>query len=77
MIIVCLYVDDLLVTGSNRSEIEKFKERMESEFEMIDLGILSYLFPRHEISLYKQWHCSTAEKIHTGSANKVSDAELQ
>jgi len=40
--IICLYVDDLLVTGSNQSEIEKFKQTMKCEFEMTDLGRLSY-----------------------------------
>jgi len=39
---ICLYVDDLLVTGSNQSEIEKFKHTMKSEFEMTNLGRLSY-----------------------------------
>lgn len=42
MILVCLHVDDLLVTGSNSSMIEKFKGSMKSEFEMTDLGILNY-----------------------------------
>lgn len=42
MIIICLYVDDLLVTGSNLKEINEFKQIMEAEFEMTDLGKLSY-----------------------------------
>ena len=42
MIILCLYVDDLLITGSNPLAIEKFKERLKLEFEMTDLGLLSY-----------------------------------
>ncbi|XP_057452738.1 uncharacterized mitochondrial protein AtMg00810-like [Lotus japonicus] len=42
MIIVCLYVDDLLVTGSIEAEIVKFKEKMQSEFEMSDMGELSF-----------------------------------
>lgn len=37
LIMVCLYVDDLLVTGSDKVEIEKFNWRMKSEFEMTDL----------------------------------------
>jgi len=40
--IICIYVDDLLVTRSNQNEIEKFKHTMKSEFEMTDLGKLSY-----------------------------------
>lgn len=42
MLLICLYVDDLLVTGCNHAEIEEFKERMKSEFDMTDLGVLSY-----------------------------------
>lgn len=42
MMLLCLYVDDLLVTGSDIGEIEEFKVRMKSEFEMTDLGELTY-----------------------------------
>jgi len=43
LLIICLYVDDLLVIRSNYKEIVKFKKTMAAEFEMIDLGELSYL----------------------------------
>ncbi|CAJ2679021.1 unnamed protein product [Trifolium pratense] len=39
--IICLYVDDLLITGSKASEIKELY-KLKSEFEMIDLGKLSY-----------------------------------
>jgi hypothetical protein len=42
MLIICLYVDDLLVTGSSSIEIENFKSQMKCEFEMTDLGKLTY-----------------------------------
>lgn len=41
-IIICLYVDDLLITGSSQEEIDAFKKAMEIEFEMTDLGRLRY-----------------------------------
>jgi len=41
-IIICLYVDDLLITGSSTLEINKVKDKMKSEFEMTDLGELSF-----------------------------------
>jgi hypothetical protein len=41
-ILICLYVDDLLITGSNTDSIEKFKGRLKVEFEMSDLGKLNY-----------------------------------
>ena len=41
-IIVGVYVDDLIVTGSSSAEIENFKGEMTREFDMSDLGFLSY-----------------------------------
>ncbi|RVX01687.1 Retrovirus-related Pol polyprotein from transposon RE1 [Vitis vinifera] len=42
ILIVSLYVDDLLVTGSNAGFVNKFKAEMEQVFEMTDLGEMSY-----------------------------------
>lgn len=42
MLLICLYVDDLLVTSSDLGEIEDFKEKMKTKFDMTDLGALSY-----------------------------------
>lgn len=41
-LIVGVYVDDLLVTGTNLNLIKEFKEQMHSKFDMSDLGKLSY-----------------------------------
>ena len=41
-LIVGVYVDDLIVTGSSAEGINGFKEQMMKEFEMSDLGLLSY-----------------------------------
>lgn len=41
-LIVAVYVDDLLVTGSSMKNILKFKREMGKEFEMSDMGKLSY-----------------------------------
>ena len=41
LVIICLYVDDLPVTGNDSIETERFKVLMKSEFEMIDLGKLT------------------------------------
>lgn len=40
--IIAVYVDDLLVTGSSVSMIEDFKKQMSQNFEMSNLGKLSY-----------------------------------
>ena len=37
-----LYDDDLIVTGGDPSEIATFKRQMTSQFEMSDLGLLSF-----------------------------------
>lgn len=42
ILIVGVYVDDLLVVGSNQDEIKWFKDQMSKQFEMSDLGLLSY-----------------------------------
>lgn len=42
MIVVCLYVDDILLTGSCSNEIVKFKKVLMNEFEMTDLGKMVY-----------------------------------
>lgn len=41
-LLICLYVDDLLVTGDSEEEIAEFKRSMKKEYDMIDLGHLSY-----------------------------------
>lgn len=42
LLIVCLYVDNLLVPGSKEASISNFKFQMMQKFEIIDLGELSY-----------------------------------
>ncbi|KAM1324060.1 hypothetical protein EV1_044901 [Malus domestica] len=42
ILIVCLYVDDLIFTGSNPSMFEEFKRVMTNEFEMTHIGLMAY-----------------------------------
>jgi Reverse transcriptase (RNA-dependent DNA polymerase) len=42
MLIVSLYVDDLIFMGSSGAMIDEFKRAMKKEFEMTDLGLMSY-----------------------------------
>ena len=42
ILIVSLYVDDLIYTGNNKSICEEFKMSMMHEFDMSDLGKMSY-----------------------------------
>lgn len=41
-LVVAVYVDDLLITGTSIGVIEEFKSQMKARFEMSDLGKLSY-----------------------------------
>lgn len=42
MLMVCLYVDDLIFTGNDPRMFEDFKKEMTREFEMTDIGLMSY-----------------------------------
>ncbi|KAJ0491190.1 putative RNA-directed DNA polymerase [Helianthus annuus] len=42
VIIVGVYVDDMIVTGSSEKDIAAFKQKMKTIFDMSDLGMLSY-----------------------------------
>ncbi|XP_069144581.1 uncharacterized mitochondrial protein AtMg00810-like [Solanum lycopersicum] len=42
ILLVCLYVDDLILTGNNPVLFEAFKKAMSLEFEMTDVGLMSY-----------------------------------
>ena len=41
LMIILLYVDDLLITGSSKDEISSLKGAMNQAFSMTDLGLLS------------------------------------
>nr|GEY48132.1 ribonuclease H-like domain, reverse transcriptase, RNA-dependent DNA polymerase [Tanacetum cinerariifolium] len=41
-LLIGVYVDDLIITGTPKKEIDKFKAQMEEKFEMSDLGLLTY-----------------------------------
>ncbi|KAG6499842.1 hypothetical protein ZIOFF_039637 [Zingiber officinale] len=42
ILLVSLYVDDLIVTGSSPQMIKSFKEAMAKAFDMTDMGLMSY-----------------------------------
>ena len=51
-LIICLYVDDWLYTGSSAKMLAEFKAAMFNEFEMTDNGLMSY-FIRIEVKQQK------------------------
>jgi len=42
ILLVCLYVDDLIFIGNNPSMFEDIKKAITQEFEMTDIGLMSY-----------------------------------
>lgn len=51
--VIYLYIDDLLVARNSTGNLSKFKELMKKEFEMLDMGNLSY-FLGMEFQITKQ-----------------------
>ena len=41
-LLVGVYVDDLVITGTKEAHVESFKEEMKATFQMSDLGLLSF-----------------------------------
>nr|GEV74571.1 ribonuclease H-like domain, reverse transcriptase, RNA-dependent DNA polymerase [Tanacetum cinerariifolium] len=41
-LLIGVYVDDLIITGTSKEEIDKFKAQMKEKFEMSDLRFLAY-----------------------------------
>lgn len=44
IIVVLVYVDDLIITGSDRAEIQSIKDLLKSVFDIKDLRELQYFF---------------------------------
>jgi hypothetical protein len=42
ILLIGVYVDDLIITGSSKGAIESFKAEMKTKFQMSDLGLLSF-----------------------------------
>jgi len=42
VLLLGVYVDDLIITSAKWKEVESFKATMKDQFEMRDLGLLSF-----------------------------------
>ena len=56
ILLVGVYVDDLIITGTDEKEVAAFKAQMMKAFEMSDLGLLSF-YLGVEV-------CQSASRIH-------------
>jgi hypothetical protein len=45
-LVIGVYVDDLIITGSNHDNIRSFKEEMAAAFKMSDIDLLHYYLAR-------------------------------
>ncbi len=59
MYLISLYVDDILVAGSNLEEVNRIKQQFTKRYEMKDLGELNYYLaePRNPSSLINLAMC--------------------
>nr|CAD1824688.1 unnamed protein product [Ananas comosus var. bracteatus] len=58
ILIICVYVDDLLITGCSKEVINDFKSIMIKEFEMTDSGLMLYFLgiePIYENPMESHW----------------------
>ncbi|KAK1434246.1 hypothetical protein QVD17_11166 [Tagetes erecta] len=66
VLIVGTYVDDFIITGTSKKDIETFKKQMESQFEMTDMGLLHYYLGIEVVQ------CNDGIKVkQTGYAKKI------
>lgn len=78
-LVVCLYVDDLLVTRSLTKEIEEFKMKMKNELKMTNLGNLGYFlgleFVQTEDGIHmhqRKYILETLERFNLKNCNNTS-----
>jgi hypothetical protein len=61
ILLVGVYVDDLVITGSSLATVEEFKEEMKRAFLMSDLGLLSFYLG---IEVCQDARCITLRQMH-------------
>ena len=75
ILVVSLYVDDLLVTGSSKKLIDKFKEEMKDAFEMTNLERRTFFLGMQVQQ--KQNEICVPRKICKGSPQEVQHGRVQ
>ena len=79
-LMVSLYVNGVLVTGSDMQQILKFKLEMEKEFALLDLGLMKYFLgievwqsshgiflsqKKYALDLLKKYHLENSKSVVT------------
>jgi len=62
-VFVLVYVDDIIVTGSNKEAIHHFIDQLKKEFQVKDLGELSYFFGIEALRNQDDLHLRQAKYI--------------
>jgi hypothetical protein len=57
ILLVGVYVDDLVITGSSLAVVEEFKEEMKRAFLMSDLRLLSFYLGIEVARMQEALHC--------------------
>lgn len=60
---MCLYVNDLIVLRNVQANIKQFKVKMKSEFEISNLGTLSYFLGLKFVHTHKRAHLHKKKNI--------------
>lgn len=76
ILIVSLYVDDLIFTGSDVSLFKEFKKSIELEFDMTDLGEMRY-FLGVEVIQKQGWDLYLSKEVCKGDFGKIQNGEKQ
>ena len=64
-VILCLYVDDMLIVGSNRKIIQSTKDMLNSRFDMKDMGLADVILGVHVMRTQDGLMLSQAHYIDT------------
>lgn len=82
ILLLCLYVDDILYTGSSEKYLKEFRDSMMNTFEMSDLGPMSYFLGLEIVQrrglIFVSQHKNAVDLLHkTGMMNcKVIDTPM-
>lgn len=74
ILLLCLYVDDILYTGSSEKYLKEFRDSMMNTFEMSDLGPMSYFLGLEIVQrrglIFVSQHKNAVDLLHkTGMMN--------
>ncbi|XP_028066702.1 uncharacterized protein LOC114269573 [Camellia sinensis] len=79
LIVVSVYVDDFLITGTNKELLKEFKVELLNVFEMLDLGLMSYFLGmevkqrQHEVFICQQKYAKEIlKKFHMEDCKAIS-----